>query len=131
LTCGNGVLDTSLGEVCDPAGAMGGHVRTRLFWVVATQTWLDIPDDYCYSCNDTCSGWIYTEPNSVGSVCAPYVGYCGDGIKQQLLPLTSGWEQCDGSDVFSCPACTSLFLPNKACTSGCNCFCDIAPAMSL
>jgi len=119
LTCGNGVLDTSLGEVCDPAGAIGGHARTSLPWYV--DMWLPVPGDYCYSCKDDCTGWNYTETNSVSSVCAPYLGYCGDGVKQQLLPLTVTWEACD-IDASGCPACP--IGKARECSDNCECGCS-------
>lgn len=122
-TCGNGLLDA--GEVCDPEGAVAGHARTRYPWDAINGIWLTLAGDYCYSCNQTCTGWTYTEVNSSGSVCAPYLGYCGDGIVKKVMPLSSGWEECDGSDVSNCDSCGA----GKVNICSTNCLCNCIPTV--
>ncbi|MFA5128279.1 MAG: LamG-like jellyroll fold domain-containing protein [Patescibacteria group bacterium] len=128
-TCGNGLLDTAIGEVCDPEGSAAGHARTRYQWDAATKLWLPFVGDYCYSCNSTCTGWDYTSTNSAGSVCAPYVGYCGDGIVQKIPPLSADWEQCERGDVSNCDDCGTGKV--NICSSNCICACIPTVLISL
>jgi hypothetical protein len=122
LLCGNGSLDD--GEACDPLGQFE-HARTFYPWIAISSSWLIIPGDYCYTCNNTCTGWDIIGDNSASSVCASYTGYCGDGIVQKILPFTSGYEECDGSAAV-CPSCSNPALPTELCSS--NCVCDCGPA---
>jgi len=94
--CGDGVVDTSLGEQCDPPNLTNCTASCQTYTGYCGNGIVDV------SLGEQCDPPNITDCTAS---CQTYVAWCGNGI------IDSG-ETCDPPNVDFCTASCQLYLPN-------------------